>query len=146
MIVLGQWSLCEDGVVRPIVRAPVENHAGEWIEVDFLVDTGADRTVFIAADAEAMGLAPVGSRDQLIGIGGTVGSYQVAATIRFKGTRGEILNVKSHYPALTPPKILDQSILGRDILCLFALILDRRAERVWLVGEGHQYRVEPTPT
>jgi predicted aspartyl protease len=145
MIVAGRWSLCEDGMVRPVVRASIKKDDEDWINVDFLIDTGADRTVFISQVAAQLGLSPVGSRDQLIGLGGNVGSYQVKTMVRFHGLEGEIFKIESDYPVLTDPKALEQSLLGCDLLQEFALIMDRKADRIWLVTRGHQYGVFPVP-
>jgi hypothetical protein len=41
----GVWHLCDDGAVRPVLVGEVETRSGEWTEVRFQVDTGADRTV-----------------------------------------------------------------------------------------------------
>ena len=44
MLVRGEWQLRDDGVVRPIVRARVGGD-GSPLSEDFLVDSGADRSV-----------------------------------------------------------------------------------------------------
>jgi hypothetical protein len=56
MIFPGTWSTCEDGVVRPVMRATVLSHDRRWLEVEFLVDPGADRTVLIWPVALQLGL------------------------------------------------------------------------------------------
>ena len=48
MLLRGLWHLCDDGVVRPVIRGEVEAGDGSWVQVPFLVDTAADRTVFSA--------------------------------------------------------------------------------------------------
>jgi hypothetical protein len=45
MYISGEWLLC-DGVVRPVIRGEVLASDGSWQRVVFLVDTGADQTVF----------------------------------------------------------------------------------------------------
>lgn len=45
----GQWALFNDGFVRPIIRAEIRAGDDSWVEAPFLLDTGADRTVFSAA-------------------------------------------------------------------------------------------------
>lgn len=54
----GVWFLCDDDTVRPIVRADALTAAGRWQPLDFLVDTGADSTVFCADVREALALPP----------------------------------------------------------------------------------------
>ena len=44
----GKWLLCDDDVVRPVISGEVLAGNGSWEWVEFLVDTGADRAVFIA--------------------------------------------------------------------------------------------------
>jgi len=44
----GLWLLCADGVVRPVIRGEALAGDGAWIQTLFLIDTGADRTVFSA--------------------------------------------------------------------------------------------------
>jgi hypothetical protein len=48
MLIAGEWKLCDDGVTRPVVRANVGGADEIPYAEDFLVDTGADRTVFSA--------------------------------------------------------------------------------------------------
>ena len=45
----GEWHLCADGVPRPVIRAEVLAGSGTWVPARFLLDTGADSTVFSAA-------------------------------------------------------------------------------------------------
>ena len=49
MLIAGKWLICDDGVVRPVLRGEVLAGDGSWERVEFLVDTGADCTVFSAA-------------------------------------------------------------------------------------------------
>ena len=48
MLIAGEWQVGDDGVTRPIVRAHVLGADGHPVTDDFLVDSGADRTVFSA--------------------------------------------------------------------------------------------------
>jgi hypothetical protein len=49
MQINGEWLLCDDGVVRPVIRGEILTNERFWQPAAFLVDTGADRTVFSAA-------------------------------------------------------------------------------------------------
>ena len=60
MLIAGSWQLCDDGVTRPIVHANVLGAHGRPHAEDFLVDSGADRTVLSAALSERLQL-PAGS-------------------------------------------------------------------------------------
>ena len=46
MQINGEWLICDDGIVRPVVRGEILAANGSWVPVPFLLDTGADRTVF----------------------------------------------------------------------------------------------------
>ena len=46
MLIAGEWQVGDDGVTRPIVRAHVFGADGRPVTDDFLIDSGADRTVF----------------------------------------------------------------------------------------------------
>lgn len=48
MRINGEWLLFDDGVRRPVIRGEILTGAGSWEAAEFLVDTGADRTVFSA--------------------------------------------------------------------------------------------------
>ena len=43
----GKWLLCDDDVVRPVISGEILAASGSWEWVEFLVDTGADRTVLV---------------------------------------------------------------------------------------------------
>ena len=45
MRIPGEWQLCDDGLTRPLVRAAVYGGDGRPVAEDFLIDSGADRTV-----------------------------------------------------------------------------------------------------
>ena len=55
MLIHGLWFLCDDGLVRPVLKGEVRRPAGDWCKLPFLVDTGADRTVFSADVLELFG-------------------------------------------------------------------------------------------
>jgi Retroviral aspartyl protease len=142
MLFHGSWSQCEDGVMRPVVRGLVQTAGGDWTAVDFLVDTGADRTTFITPVLIDLNLPAVGSRDHLTGLGGVTPSVQIATSIRFQAEDGSMLRFQGHFTALTDAKALDMSVLGRDILDTLVLIVDWRARRVCLLGDGHRYTID----
>jgi hypothetical protein len=56
MRIVGEWLECADGVIRPIVHANVRGGEGGLYGDAFLIDSGADRTVFTVALSEALGL------------------------------------------------------------------------------------------
>lgn len=44
----GGWFVCDDGVIRPVIRGQAQAEDGNWVQVRFLADTAADRTVLSA--------------------------------------------------------------------------------------------------
>jgi hypothetical protein len=48
MVIVGEWFLCDDGIVRPVVRVQVPGENSEPFNDRFLVDTAADRTALSA--------------------------------------------------------------------------------------------------
>jgi hypothetical protein len=49
MLIAGKWQVGDDGMLRPLVRAAVSGMDGRLVADDFLIDSGADRTVLSAA-------------------------------------------------------------------------------------------------
>ena len=77
MQISGEWFSCDDSIKRPVIRGEILAGDGSWVRAPFLVDTGADRTVFSAAILAALRLQPVTTRDRLGGLGGLVQSVIV---------------------------------------------------------------------
>lgn len=69
MRINGKWLLCDDGIVRPIIRGEIRTGTGSWEVVEFLVDTGADHTVLSATTLTAFNLHPTTTQDRLGGFG-----------------------------------------------------------------------------
>jgi hypothetical protein len=138
----GEWYPCDDGLVRPVIRGEALAADGSWIQTLFLVDTGADRTVFSAPILEMLGLEVVGARERLGGIGGVVDSVIVESQIRltYDGARSALF--RGRYAALRQVEALDMSVLGRDILGLFAVVVDLPGDAICLLGQQHRYTVE----
>ena len=137
----GAWRLCDDGVVRPLLRGHVRTANGQWRQAPFLVDTGADRTVFSADLLEALGLLPAIGSQQLEGIGGQVASVVIATQIRFTRETGAEILFTGQFAAFIDLTSIDMSVLGRDLTNLFAVIVDRPQEVVCLLGGNHRYVV-----
>lgn len=146
MRIAGQWRHCDDGIVRPVITLRVDVPGGVLIDDTFLVDPGADRTVFSAALLAKLGCAtaaaPVGV--SLAGIGGTQGFVQVQATVSFQTTDGRPATVHGSFAAFTDPTATDFSILGRDIMDHFDVILSRRRDEVLLLAPPSRYEIHPS--
>ncbi len=137
----GQWLQCDDGIVRPVIRAEIFAGDGVWRAVELLVDTGADRTVISANVLESLNLETTAPKIQIGGVGGLVDSVIVETQIRLSRDDGEKAIFRGEYAACTDREALDMSVLGRDILEMFALIVDYPNEVVALIGGRHRYSV-----
>jgi len=130
----GQWLWCDDGIMRPVMSGEILAGNGSWEKSEFLVDTGADRTVLSAAILAKLGLQPLPIREGISGWGGMADSVIVETQLRF--TRADACKVvfRGQYAAVTELEALDISVLGRDITRLFAVIVDRLHDVVCLLG------------
>ena len=138
----GTWSLCDDGVVRPLIVGEVMTSNGSWEPAEFLVDTGADRTVFSAAILAKLGSLPVLTHESLGGLGGLVKSVIIETQIRLTRENSGKVIFRGQYSAVTELEALDFSVLGRDITGLFAVIVDKPRDVVCLLGQHHRYQIE----
>jgi hypothetical protein len=138
----GEWALLDDDVMRPIVAGDIKAGNDAWVKVPFLVDTGADRTVFSAATLAKLGLQPIVAQDGISGLGGWAASVVVATQIRLTREDGHKVVLRGQYVAVTELEALDISVLGRDITGLFAVIVDKPSNVVCLLGQRHRYTIE----
>jgi hypothetical protein len=144
MLIAGVWQTCDDGVTRPVVRARVQAADRGWQAADFLIDSGADRTVFSAFLERDLGLEPKLPLDRSIlqGIGGTGESIVVQTVLMLIRDDKAEVHLRGEFAAFTDLAATDLSILGRDVLSHFDVILSRRRKEVLLLAQDHQYRVE----
>ena len=138
----GEWLLCDDGIVRPVIRGEILAGDDLWVPAAFLVDTGADRTVFSAPVFTALHLQPIATQEHLGGLGGIVASAVIETQVRFRREAGGRVLFRSQYAAVTALEALDISVLGRDITSLFAVIVDRPGNVICLLGQRHRYTIE----
>lgn len=142
MLLRGLWHLCDDGIIRPVIRGEVEAGNGTWVQVPFLVDTAADRTVFSADILAALQLQSLTTSDRLGGVGGFAASVVVQSQIQFFREDASPIRLRGQYAAFTELESLDMSVLGRDITNMFAVIVDRPADFVGLLGQRHHYVIQ----
>lgn len=114
---------------------------GCWIKAPFLVDTGADCTVFSADIMNLLRLPPIESSDRVSGAGGAVSSVRVATELRLVFDSDKKATIQAQFVGCQHVDSLDMSVLGRDILDLFALIVDRQGDTICLVGPQHYYTI-----
>jgi predicted aspartyl protease len=107
----------------------------------FLVDTGADSTVLSARVLEALGLQRLQSLRPVVGIGGAAGTVDVEVTIWLTRDGPDQVAFSGRFAAVTSADALDMSVIGRDILQWFALIVDRPGQTVCLVNQRHGYQI-----
>jgi hypothetical protein len=138
----GEWYECDDGVVRPVMRGEILGANGEWRQVLFLVDSGADCTVISAAVVNVLGFELIRSHERLGGVSGTVEGVHVTTQIQLPRDNGGFANFRGQFAAVTESEALDMSILGRDITNLFAVIVDRPGNVVALIRPPHRYLIQ----
>jgi len=122
MQISGEWLVCDDDVRRPVIRGEVLASDGRWLPAEFLVDTGADRTVFSAGLFALLGVAPVAKGGRLSGLGGVAEFVTIETDIRLMRETGAPVTFRSQFAAATEAEVLDMNVLGRDITGLFAAI------------------------
>ena len=82
-----------------------------WKKIEFLVDTGADCTVFSAATLARLRLPRMDAQDGVSGLGGLTHSVIVETQIRLtRGDSGKVL-FRGRYAAVTGLDALDISVL-----------------------------------
>ena len=118
MRIVGDWFLFEDGESRPILRAKVQTGRGVMLAEQFLVDTGADRTVFSAALLAQLALPvePAPPDERMLGIGGAALHVIVDIAIELTRDDGGPAVVRGKFAAFTDPLATDVSVMGRDVL------------------------------
>jgi predicted aspartyl protease len=141
MQISGKWFLGRDGIRRPVIEGNARSVSGRWEPVPFLVDTGADQTAFSADIVRLLGLPTTTTPYRLEGLGGRIRLEEVGTTIDLFQERGEPVSFRGRYAAVSQPEALEMSVLGRDILDLFAVIVDRPGDVVCLVGQRHRYQI-----
>jgi gag-polyprotein putative aspartyl protease len=144
MQILGTWLPCADGIARPVVRVAVEGIAGLSHHDDFLIDTGADATVLSAALLLRLQLPPQPPSAGLAlqGISGNSPFVAVSTVLVFTRDDGGIARVQGQFAAFTDPAASDLSILGRDVLNHFHLIVSRPLHEIRLLVGNHRYVVQ----
>ncbi len=141
MVINGEWLICADGVIRPLLRGELQTGHGDWESVIFLIDTGADRTVLSTPVLAALSLAPELAPEQLGGLGGLAEMVTVETVLRLTKHDAGKVNFRSQFAAVTETESLDICVLGRDILGLFAMIVDEPKQIVCLLAQRHSYTI-----
>lgn len=77
----------------------------------------------------------------LAGIGGVTKFVVVRTALELLRDDGGTATIRGEFSAFTDPVAIDLSILGRDVLDNFDLILSRRRDEVVLLAPPHTYHV-----
>lgn len=143
MVITGQWVSGDDGVIRPIVHAIAIGSGDRPFDDRFLIDSGADRTVFSTSLLFRLGLPSTAlpPDNAIVGIGGTTECALIRSVVEFTRADGGIARVRGEFVAFLNAAESEYSVLGRDILDHFDLILSRRRNEVLLLGLEHAYSV-----
>jgi hypothetical protein len=143
MRIVGQWLVEEDRRTCPILRAKVYASDGTLQPGLFLIDSGADRTVLSADLLEKMGLAPIPIPEGIAieGVGGGCDFVVVDTVLALPRDDGRNATIKGQFFAFTDTAESDLSILGRDVLDNFDLILGREYGEILLLYPPHRFIV-----
>jgi len=144
MRITGEWLVDEDGVTRPILRAFAEAADGTLVKEDFLIDSGADRMVFSTGLLGKLNLqtTPCTPGIALSGIDGYSSFVQLDTVVHFTREDGAPAKIRGQFSAFTDPAASDISILGRDVLNHFDLILSRPRSEIFFLSGNHRYVVQ----
>jgi predicted aspartyl protease len=137
----GSWLVNADGLLRPVLYGEVRAADGSWVEAHFLVDTGADCTALNEDVLRRLNLPSVPLAGQIRGVGGAAAAVRVETRIRFQAQDGTPMNLEGGIAAVTDPDTLELSVLGSDVLHLFAVIADRPQDVVCLLRAPHRYEI-----
>lgn len=138
----GYWQTGDDGIPRPVIAAKVLSRTGVPTACTFLLDSGADHTVLTAELVRLLDLPAFTSPQQLGGVGGVVPTAQVFAHVQLMKQDGDWITVAVECFAFTADQVSDMPILGRDVLNLFAAIVDRPGDTVTLLHGRHRYAIQ----
>jgi len=144
MHINGKWMLCDDGVIRPVAPAIVHVADGRWVKVAFLLDAGADRTVFSSAFLDLLQPLEVVESEpmRLAGIGGQAASITVDTTIACIKDDGRPMTVRGTFRVFAESESADIPVLGRDVTNNFSVIYDYPNQTVALLAPPHSYEIK----
>ncbi len=144
MLVNGDWLMCDDGLIRPSVLGLVRTGDGQMLEVPFLLDAGADRTVFSAYFLDLLLPLHKSSIEQirLTGVGGRVDSITVETVIGLIRDDGDMATVRGPFAVFTEGESAELSVLGRDVTNNFSVIYDYPNRTVALLARPHYYEIK----
>ena len=130
------------------IRAGLRIHELEiYGQIEFIIDTGATRTIVSDRDALWLGIdyRKLRKTKASMGIGGTVDTYEIlGATLSFATESRKSFKWSPEKIFAIKHKKIDEkvksipSILGRDFLNRFTLVYSKKTERVFIPDESFQ--------
>ena len=138
----GNWSRDVYGITSPVLTANLLGSGGILVECTFLIDTGAEVTLINHEVFQKLGLPTQPAQRQLAGLGGVVASAAIATFLVLTLSDGTTTRVRHVFHAEAHPPGSDISLLGRDVLNYFTLIVDRPNWRVHLLAGQHNYVIQ----
>jgi hypothetical protein len=143
MRVVGEWLPCDDGINRPSITGLVCLTDEQWTKVTFLLDSGADRTVFGAEFLSLLQPLESFSEEQihLAGVGGPVGSITIETAIGFIRDDERLVRIRGRFSVFTNGSG-NMSVLGRDVTNNFSVIYDYPNQSVALLASPHYYEIK----
>ena len=140
----GRWHLFKDGVLRPVVEAAVQSGPGTLQPVMFLLDAGADRTVFDSSFRPLLSslALPEEETPELGGIGGKVDCFFIHTRLAFVSVDGKRATVQGPFGVFKDPGTSDVSILGRDVTNNFDVIYSYAKRQVSLLAGPHGFQIQ----
>ncbi len=144
MRIVGKWMVFDDGKTRPMVRVKVRIPEGGSISEYFLVDIGADRTAMSAgllAQLPADAALPAPPDLEMSGISGSASFVTVCVTMELTKDDDNPVGFHGQFAAFTDPRSVSFSILGRDVLKVFDVIVSQPKNEVLLLSQRHTYQV-----
>jgi hypothetical protein len=147
MRVDGRWRLFRDGILRPVVDGAVQTPGGAWRRTDFLVDSGADRTVFSARFLPVLRplAVPATAGPVLAGVGGRVACIYVPTAIAFVRDDGVRVTVRGTFGVFVDPASSDVPVLGRDVTNNFDVLYSYGSRQVVLAAPPHRWQLQRMP-
>lgn len=144
MRISGEWLICDDLIIRPVIPGSVQTADDSWANVTFLLDAGADRTVLSASFLQM--LNPLKSPDEeqirLAGVGGETGVITVETVIGFRTDERRTVKVRGKFGVFTDSESTDLSVLGRDVTNNFSVIYDYPQRIVAMLALPHFYEIK----
>ena len=144
MRVDGRWHTFDDDRIRPVIDAYVLTAAGEWVKVMFLLDAGADRTVFDASYLSVLAplAIPAEEAPPLGGVGGRTDSVFVQTRLELTRDDGKPVRINGPFGVFTKMADSDVSVLGRDVTNNFDVIYSFPKQQVTLLAPPHTFVVQ----